>query len=318
MKAKNRKVVLIGAGMVGMSFAYQLYSSGLVEELGLIDFFPEKAEGEAMDLNHAGALVPPIKVTSGGYEQCSDADVIVICGGLPQAPGETRLDLVDKNMKAVKEMSDQIVASGFDGVIVIASNPVDVLTNALQKFTGFPKNKIVGSGTTLDTSRFRYMLGEILDVAPNSVRGYIIGEHGDTQLAAWSNVFVYGKQFHKFLETSEKFKWEDFAQVEERVMRAAYEVINRKRATYYAIGIALFTIVKAILRDENTELAVSGYLEGQYGVDGLYIGTPAIIGREGVREIVELELSEEELTKMQHSAKVLKDTLDSAYEKLGL
>ena len=315
MKAKNRKVVLIGAGMVGMSFAYQLYSSGLCEELGLIDFFAEKAEGEAMDLNHGGALVPPIKVTSGGYEQCADADVIVIAGGLPQKPGETRLDLVDKNIKVVKDMSEQIVASGFDGVIVIASNPVDVLTNALQKFTGFPRHRIVGSGTTLDTSRFRYMLGDKLNIAPSSVRGYIIGEHGDTQLAAWSNVYVYGKQFDKFLETS-KFTKEDFADVEEKVMRAAYEVINRKRATYYAIGIALFTIVKAILRDENVELAVSGYCDGHYGIDGLYIGTPAIVGREGVREVVELELTEEETAKMQHSAKVLKETLEKAYKSL--
>lgn len=316
MKAKNRKVVLIGAGMVGMSFAYQLYSSGLCEELGLIDFFAEKAEGEAMDLNHAGALVPPIKVTSGGYEQCSDADVIVICGGLPQKPGETRLDLVDKNMKVVKDMSEQIVASGFDGIIVIASNPVDVLTNALQKFTGFPKNRIVGSGTTLDTSRFRYMLGEVLDVAPNSVRGYILGEHGDTQFAAWSNVYVYGKQFNKFLESTDKYTAADFEKIEERVMRAAYEVINRKRATYYAIGISLFTIVKAILRDENTELAVSGYCTGQYGVEDLYIGVPAIIGREGVREIVEMELTADELAKMKHSADVLKKTLNDAYAAL--
>ena len=316
MKAKNRKVVLIGAGMVGMSFAYQLYSSGVCEELGLIDFFPEKAEGEAMDLNHAGALVPPIKVTSGGYEQCADADVIVIAGGLPQKPGETRLDLVDKNMKVVKDMSEQIVASGFDGVIVIASNPVDVLTNALQKFTGFPKNKIVGSGTTLDTSRFRYMLGEKLNIAPNSVKGYIIGEHGDTQLAAWSNVYVYGKQFDAFLASTDKFKKEDFAEVEEKVMRAAYEVINRKRATYYAIGISLFTIVKAILRDENTELAVSGYCEGHYGINGLYIGTPAIVGREGVREVIELNLNEKELERMQHSASVLQKTLDDAYKAL--
>lgn len=316
MKAKNRKVVLIGAGMVGMSFAYQLYSSGLCEELGLIDFFPEKAEGEAMDLNHGGALVPPIKVTSGGYEQCKDADVIVICGGLPQKPGETRLQLVDKNIKAVKEMSDQIVASGFDGILVIASNPVDVLTNALQKFTGFPKNRVIGSGTTLDTSRFRYMLGDILDIAPNSVRGYILGEHGDTQFAAWSNVFVYGKQFDRFLASQTKYKEEDFANVEERVMRAAYEIINRKRATYYAIGLALFTIVKAILRDENTELAISGYLEGQYGVKDLYIGTPAIIGREGVREIVELELNDEELAKMKASADTLKKTLEDAYKAM--
>ena len=268
-----------------------------------------------MDLNHGGALVPPIKVTSGGYEQCADADVIVIAGGLPQKPGETRLDLVDKNMKVVKDMSEQIVASGFDGVIVIASNPVDVLTNALQKFTGFPRNKIVGSGTTLDSSRFRYILGDKLGLAPSSVRGYIIGEHGDTQLAAWSNVNVYGKQFDRFLETS-KYTKEDFADVEEKVMRAAYEVINRKRATYYAIGLALFTIVKAILRDENVELAVSGYCDGHYGIDGLYIGTPAIVGREGVREVVELDLTEEETAKMQHSAKVLKETLEKAYASL--
>lgn len=314
MKAKNRKVVLIGAGMVGMSFAYQLYSSGLCEELGLIDFFPEKAEGEAMDLNHAGALVPPIKVTSGGYEQCADADVIVICGGLPQKPGETRLQLVDKNIKVVKDMSEQIKTSGFDGVIVIASNPVDVLTNALQKFTGFPKNRIVGSGTTLDTSRLRFMVGDTLNIAPNAVRGYIMGEHGDTQFAAWSNVFVYGKQIEKYLETSDKLNKDELKKIEERVMRAAYEVINRKRATYYAIGLSLLAIVKAILRDENTELAVSGYCDGQYGVKDLYIGVPAIIGREGVREVVEMDLSKEELEKMQHSAEVLRKTLNDAYK----
>lgn len=314
MKAKNRKVVLIGAGMVGMSFAYQLYSSGLCEELGLIDFFPEKAEGEAMDLNHAGALVPPIKVTSGGYEQCADADVIVICGGLPQKPGETRLQLVDKNIKVVKDMADKIKTSGFDGVIVIASNPVDVLTNALQKFTGFPKNRIVGSGTTLDTSRLRYMVGDTLNIAPNAVRGYIMGEHGDTQFAAWSNVYVYGKPIEKYLETSDKLNKDELKKIEERVMRAAYEVINRKRATYYAIGISLLAIVKAILRDENTELAVSGYCDGQYGVKDLYIGVPAIIGREGVREVVEMELSKEELEKMQHSAGVLRKTLNDAYK----
>lgn len=314
MKAKNRKVVLIGAGMVGMSFAYQLYSSGLCEELGLIDFFPEKAEGEAMDLNHAGALVPPIKVTSGGYEQCADADVIVICGGLPQKPGETRLQLVDKNIKVVKDMADKIKTSGFDGVIVIASNPVDVLTNALQKFTGFPKNRIVGSGTTLDTSRLRYMVGDTLNIAPNAVRGYIMGEHGDTQFAAWSNVYVYGKPIEKYLETSDKLNKDELKKIEERVMRAAYEVINRKRATYYAIGISLLAIVKAILRNENTELAVSGYCDGQYGVKDLYIGVPAIIGREGVREVVEMELSKDELEKMQHSAGVLRKTLNDAYK----
>lgn len=314
MKAKNRKVVLIGAGMVGMSFAYQLYSSGLCEELGLIDFFPEKAEGEAMDLNHAGALVPPIKVTSGGYYQCADADVIVICGGLPQKPGETRLQLVDKNIKVVKDMADKIKTSGFDGVIVIASNPVDVLTNALQKFTGFPKNRIVGSGTTLDTSRLRYMVGDTLNIAPNAVRGYIMGEHGDTQFAAWSNVYVYGKPIEKYLETSDKLNKDELKKIEERVMRAAYEVINRKRATYYAIGISLLAIVKAILRDENTELAVSGYCDGQYGVKDLYIGVPAIIGREGVREVVEMELSKDELEKMQHSAGVLRKTLNDAYK----
>ena len=199
---------------------------------------------------------------------------------------------------------------------MIASNPVDVLTNALQKFTGFPKNRVVGSGTTLDTSRFRYMLGDILDIAPNSVRGYILGEHGDTQFAAWSNVYVYGKPFQKFLASSKKFKAEDFKDVETRVMRAAYEIINRKRATYYAIGISLFTIVKAILRDENTELAVSAYCEGQYGVNDLYIGVPAIIGREGIREIVEMELSDEELAKMKNSATTLKNTLEEAYKTL--
>lgn len=316
MAIKKRKVVLVGAGMVGMSFAYQLYSSGLCEEIGLIDYLAEKAEGEAMDLNHGAYLVDPVNVTSGGYEQCTDADVIVIAGGVPQKPGETRLQLIDKNALVIRDVIEQINASGFDGVIVIASNPVDVLTNIAMKYSNLPKNRVIGTGTTLDTSRFRYMLGEYLDITPTDVNGYILGEHGDTQFAAWSNVRIDGKTFYEYLEAHPEYSMKDAEIIEERVMKAAYEVINRKRATYYAIGLAMFRIVKAIFRNENVELAVSAYCEGQYGVEDCCIGVPAIIGRDGIKRVVELNLDESELAKMKHSADTLKETLEKAYSVL--
>lgn len=316
MAIKKRKVVLIGAGMVGMSFAYQLYSSGLCEEIGLIDYLAEKAEGEAMDLNHGAYLVDPVNVTSGGYEQCTDADIIVIAGGVPQKPGETRLQLIDKNALVIRDVIEQINASGFDGVIVIASNPVDVLTNIAMKYSNLPKNRVIGTGTTLDTSRFRYMLGEYLDITPTDVNGYILGEHGDTQFAAWSNVRIDGKTFYEYLEAHPEYSMKDAEIIEERVMKAAYEVINRKRATYYAIGLAMFRIVKAIFRNENVELAVSAYCEGQYGVEDCCIGVPAIIGRDGIKRVVELNLDESELAKMKHSADTLKETLEKAYSVL--
>lgn len=316
MAIKKRKVVLVGAGMVGMSFAYQLYSSGLCEEIGLIDYLAEKAEGEAMDLNHGAYLVDPVNVTSGGYEQCTDADVIVIAGGVPQKPGETRLQLIDKNALVIRDVIEQINASGFDGVIVIASNPVDVLTNIAMKYSNLPKNRVIGTGTTLDTSRFRYMLGEYLDITPTDVDGYILGEHGDTQFAAWSNVRIDGKTFAEYLEAHPEYSMKDAEIIEEKVMKAAYEVINRKRATYYAIGLAMFRIVKAIFRNENVELAVSAYCEGQYGVEDCCIGVPAIIGRDGIKRVVELNLDESELSKMKYSADTLKETLEKAYSVL--
>lgn len=316
MAIKKRKVVLVGAGMVGMSFAYQLYSSGLCEEIGLIDYLAEKAEGEAMDLNHGAYLVDPVNVTSGGYEQCTDADVIVIAGGVPQKPGETRLQLIDKNALVIRDVIEQINASGFDGVIVIASNPVDVLTNIAMKYSNLPKNRVIGTGTTLDTSRFRYMLGEYLDITPTDVDGYILGEHGDTQFAAWSNVRIDGKTFAEYLEAHPEYSMKDAEIIEEKVMKAAYEVINRKRATYYAIGLAMFRIVKAIFRNENVELAVSAYCEGQYGVEDCCIGVPAIIGRDGIKRVVELNLDESELAKMKYSADTLKETLEKAYSVL--
>lgn len=309
----------VGQGMrakEGKSFAYQLYSSGLCEEIGLIDYLAEKAEGEAMDLNHGAYLVDPVNVTSGGYEQCTDADVIVIAGGVPQKPGETRLQLIDKNALVIRDVIEQINASGFDGVIVIASNPVDVLTNIAMKYSNLPKNRVIGTGTTLDTSRFRYMLGEYLDITPTDVDGYILGEHGDTQFAAWSNVRIDGKTFAEYLEAHPEYSMKDAEIIEEKVMKAAYEVINRKRATYYAIGLAMFRIVKAIFRNENVELAVSAYCEGQYGVEDCCIGVPAIIGRDGIKRVVELNLDESELAKMKYSADTLKETLEKAYSVL--
>ena len=314
MKAKNRKVVLIGAGMVGMSFAYQLYSSGLCEELGLIDFFAEKAEGEAMDLNHGGALVPPIKVTSGGYEQCADADVIVIAGGLPQKPGETRLDLVGKNLAINKSIVTQVVESGFNGIFLVAANPVDVLTYSTWKFSGFPKERVIGSGTSLDSARFRQALAEKIGIDARSVHAYIMGEHGDSEFAVWSHANVAGVKLEQWLQANRDLNEQDLVDLFISVRDAAYSIINKKGATYYGIAVALARITKAILDDENAVLPLSVFQEGQYGVENVFIGQPAIVGAHGIVRPVNIPLNDAETQKMQASAKELQAIIDEAWK----
>ncbi|WP_416827796.1 L-lactate dehydrogenase [Ectobacillus polymachus] len=309
MKQKINRVVLVGTGAVGCSYAYSMLNHGVAEELVLVDVNEAKAEGEAMDLNHGMPFAPaPTKIWKGSYADCKDADLVVITAGLPQKPGETRLDLVEKNTKIFKQIVRGIMDNGFDGIFLIATNPVDILTYVTWKESGLPKERVIGSGTTLDTARLRYMLSDYFDVDARNVHAYIIGEHGDTELPVWSHASVGVQKLAKVLQ-DQKYKQEDLDAIFVNVRDAAYHIIERKGATFYGIGMALMRITKAILNNENCILTVSAYLNGEYGQSDIYVGVPAIINRSGVREVMELEMDEAEQAKFDHSVKVLKETM---------
>ncbi|WP_062046993.1 L-lactate dehydrogenase [Bacillus sp. JCM 19034] len=307
---KLNRVALIGTGFVGSSYAFSLINQGIVDELILIDLNTEKAQGDVMDLNHGKVFAPnPTHVRFGTYEDCHHVDIVVICAGANQKPGETRLDLVEKNIKIFKTIVDSVMNSGFDGIFLIATNPVDILTYATWKFSKLPKERVIGSGTTLDTARFRFMLGEYFNVSPANVHAYIIGEHGDSELPVYSLADIGGVPITKMIERNEQFKEEDLQPLFENVRDAAYHIIKGKGATYYGIAMALVRITKAILNNENAILTVSSYLDGEYGNHDVYIGVPSIINREGIREIVELDLNQEEAKAFSNSANILKDIL---------
>lgn len=314
-KKKVNRVVLVGTGFVGSSYAFALLNQGITEELVLVDVNREKAEGEAIDLNHGLPFAPSkTKLWSGTYEDCAHADIVVLTAGANQKPGETRLDLVAKNTAIMKSIVGEIMASGFDGIILVAANPVDILTYAAWKFSGLPKERVIGSGTILDTARFRYEIGEYFDIDTRNVHAYIIGEHGDTELPVYSHVNLGAKPLSKALETKADYKKEDLDEMFVNVRDAAYRIIERKQATYYGIAMGLARITKAILQDENSILTVSALLEGQYGHEDIYIGVPCVVNRSGVREIVELQLNEEEQEKFDHSVQVLKETMAPVLE----
>ncbi|WP_445506674.1 L-lactate dehydrogenase [Niallia sp. 03190] len=314
-KQAINRVVLIGTGAVGCSYAYSFINQGVAEELVLIDVNEKRAEGEAMDLNHGIPFAPsPVKVWNGQYEDCGLADLVVITAGLPQKPGETRLDLVAKNTAIFKQIIKNVMDSGFNGIFLIATNPVDILTYVTWKESGLPKEKVIGSGTTLDSARLRYMLGEYFDVDTRNVHASIIGEHGDTELPVWSRATIGLESIETLLSKNPLFRQEDLDEIFVNVRDAAYHIIERKGATYYGIGMSLVRITKAILNNENSILPVSAYLNGEYGHKDVYIGVPAVINRDGIREIVQIELNKEEQEKFDHSVKVLKGTMTPVHE----
>ncbi|MDX5473969.1 MAG: L-lactate dehydrogenase [Bacillaceae bacterium] len=302
------RVVLIGTGFVGSSYAFALLNQGVTEELVLIDLNKEKSEGDAMDLNHGIAFSPaPTKIWYGDYSDCKDADIVVISAGANQKPGETRLDLVEKNTKIFKGIVEQVMENGFDGIFLVATNPVDILTYVTWKYSGLPKERVIGSGTILDTARFRYLLGDYFQVDARNVHAYIIGEHGDTELPVWSRADIGGKPILDMMAEKEGYKEEDLDEIFVNVRDAAYHIIERKGATYYGIAMGLVRLTKAILQNENSILTVSAYLDGHYGGEDIFIGVPAIVNRNGIREIVELDLSEKEKNQFKHSVTVLTD-----------
>lgn len=304
---EKRKLVLVGTGFVGMSMAYSFLETGGIDELILIDVNEEKAIGEAMDLQHGLPYARgKMNIRAGGYDECRDASIVVITAGVTQRPDETRLDLTARDTVILKSVTEHIMESGFDGIIVVASNPVDGMTYVAQKVSGLPKERVIGSGTLLDTARLRYMMGEYLHISSSNIHAYIMGEHGDSSFVPWTNAYVGCKSLLDFLDETGK-GLEDLHDIYTQVQQAGYEIVKRKKSTYYGIGLSLNRLVHAILDDENVVLTVAAYQNGEYGHEGLYIGVPAVINRTGVREIIRLDLNDVDKAKFDNSCHVLKD-----------
>lgn len=312
IQERGSRVVIIGAGMVGATFAYSLMINGVASEIVIIDVNEERAAGEVADLNHGLPFVRPAQVRTGDYSDCTDADVIVITAGAAQKPGETRLQLVAKNVKIFEGIIPKIVASKTNAVLVIASNPVDVMTYVTAKISGFPTKRVIGSGTVLDSARFRYLLSQHCGVDPTNVHAYIIGEHGDSEVPVWSLANIAGLRFSEYcpvcgydcgpLRKDELF---------EQVRTAAYQIINAKGATYYAIGLALVQIVETILRDEYSVLTVSSVFHGEYGLENVALASPCIVSRQGIEKKLILQLSAKEEEGLKKSASLIKEALSS-------
>ena len=296
------KIVLVGCGNVGMAYAYALVNQKVyVDELVLIDINKDKCLGEAMDLNHCMAYSPSkVKVRVGDYKDCKDARIVVIAAGANQAPGESRMDLIGKNSKIFKAIIDPIMESGFDGIIVVATNPLDVMTCLTLKYSKLPKNKVIGSGTTLDTSRLRFILSEKTGINPKDIDAYVIGEHGDSEFVPWSNVNVAYKKISDILNKDE------LNAIEEEVRTSAYTIIEKKGATSYGIGMCLVMITSAILEDQNIVLPVSSWDDE----NEVCVSTPAVIGKNGVKEKIFIPLDDEEKGKLINSMKIIKNAIE--------
>lgn len=312
----KRKVVLVGTGMVGMSFAYSALNRGLCDELVLVDIDKKRAMGEAMDLNHGLAFAgASMKIYAGEYSDCGDADIVVICAGVNQKPGESRLDLLKRNAAVFRSIIGPVVRSGFGGIFLVATNPVDIMTRVTYELSGFNPNRVFGSGTTLDTARLRYLLGEYFSVDPRNMHAYVIGEHGDSEFVPWSQAMVATKSVVDVCEQSEgRYCLEEMQRLSLEVRDAAQRIIEAKNATYYGIGMSLVRIVKAVLSDENSVLTVSARLRGEYGRRGVYAGVPCVVNRNGVDRVLELGLTEEEQGKFEASC----DILEESYRGLEL
>lgn len=315
MSINFRKVAVIGTGFVGSSSAFALMKSGLFSEMVLVDMMKEKAEGEAMDINHGAALCNPMNIYAGDYADIKDAAIIVLTAGANQKPGETRLDLLKKNISIHSSIMAEIRKQNCEGILIVVANPVDVLTLYAQKYSGMPENRVFGSGTVLDTARLRYLIGNRLDVDARSVHAYVIGEHGDSEIVTWSNANVSGVPLSDFfalrgmqgigdLEASQK-------DIADDVKNAAYKIIEKKHATYYGIAASVVRLCRAVLKDEKCVLPISTCLHGEYGISEVSLSVPAIVGRNGIEELVPVLLSEQERDDLLKSANILKKSLEN-------
>lgn len=310
-----RKVAIIGCGFVGSASAFSLMQSGLFSEMVLIDADRNRAEGEAMDISHGLPYADPMEIYAGDYSDLSDAAIVVITAGAAQKPGETRLNLVQRNVAIYRSILPNLVSSGFEGILLIVSNPVDILTAVAIRETGYPENRVFGSGTVLDTARLKYRLGDHLSVDSRDVQAFIIGEHGDSELAAWSGVRVAGLPLPEFCELRGHHNDHDAAaeKIYEEVKNSAYEIISKKRATYFGVAMAVRRICSCITRDEKSVLPVSRMLHGEYGLDGVALSLPTVVGADGIGMLVPIELNEKEEEELRASGATLKEILTQVY-----
>ena len=306
-KMNPRKVAVIGCGFVGSATAFALMQSKLFSEMVLLDVDFVKADGEAMDIAHGVPFAGQMKIYAGNYEDIADAAIIIVTAGANQKPDETRLDLVNKNVAVYKNIIPQIVKQGFEGILLVVSNPVDILTYAAVKLSGFAENRVIGSGTVLDTARLKCALSEHLGVDSRNLHSFIIGEHGDSEIAAWSSTNVSGIPLDDFCEMRGHFNHaQAMREIAEEVKNSAYEIIEKKDATYYGIAMSVKRICESIVRDEKSILPVSAIMHGNYGIEGIALSMPAIVGANGVETHVPIALSDEEIESLHHSAETIK------------
>jgi L-lactate dehydrogenase len=309
MSLRKSRVAIIGTGLVGSSTAFSLITQGVCDEILMIDINEERALGEVMDLNHCiEYLNRNTRVIKGSYEQCGDVDVIVITAGAPPKQGQTRLDTLELSAKIAESIVNPIMKSGFQGHFIVISNPVDMIAYHVYKISGLSKSHIIGTGTSVDSARLKNFIGDLLNVDPRSVQAYSMGEHGDSQMVPWSHVTVGGKSFYEILkDNKDRVGNVDLDKLVLETARAGWEVYNRKGTTYYGIATAAVGIIKAIMNDENKIMPVSTLLEGEYGESDIFCGVPAVLNADGVKEVVEIHMTDEELNKFKKSAALIRE-----------
>ncbi len=309
--ANLRKCGVIGVGFVGATCAFTLATSGLFSELVLVDANHKKAEGEAADISHGIAFSQPCAVRAGGYDDLSDCGLIVIAAGANQKPGETRIELLGRNRVIMQSIVENIMKVNKDAILLVVSNPVDLLTYMAQKISGLPAGRVIGSGTVLDTARLKHLLGQYLEIDSRNVHAFIVGEHGDSELAVWSSANISGVDLDDYCKISGKdYSQETLDKIYVSVRDAAYSIIEGKGATYYGIGLAVKRIAEAIVRDEHSVLPVSSMVDGHYGVSGLCLGLPCVLGKNGVENVLDIPLSDAEAEKLRSSAEKMRTLLD--------
>lgn len=318
MAIQKTKIAVVGCGFVGSSVAFSLVTQGVCDEILMIDINKERAYGEALDLKHGiEYLNRNIKIETGTYEDCGDANIIVITAGAPPKPGQSRLDTLEMSAKIMESIVNPIMKSGFNGHFIVISNPVDIIAHYVYKLSGLPKSHVIGTGTSLDSARLKNFIGEICKVDPRSVQAYSMGEHGDSQMVPWSVVTVGGKSFYDVVrDNKERLGNVDFDALVKETTQAGWEVFNRKGTTYYGIASACVGIIKAIMYDENRIIPVSTLLEGEFGQHDVFCGVPAILNRTGVKEVVEIHMSEDELSRFEKSAQIIKINIEKLNERL--
>lgn len=310
MGIDKQKIILIGAGAVGSSYAFALVNQNIGKELGIIDLNAGKSEGDAIDLSDGLAYTSPKKIYAATYEDCRDADLVVMTAGATHNAEQTRLDLLNINLKITKQVVTSVMASGFDGIFLVANNPVDIMSYAVQKYSGLPASRVIGSGTALDSARFRKSLAELIEVDARDIHAYIMGEHGDSQFPVWSNANIGGLQIYDWVKKHPEITEDKLVQLVADVRDAGNHIIERKGSTYYGIAVTLARITKAIFNDEHAILPLSVKLDGEYGESDIYIGTPAVLTRQGIQTVLEIPLNELEEQKMKESMMTIRQLID--------